>query len=98
MNELAIPKNEIKCVECHGIGQVVTPFNFHDKHLGHWVLRTNCCLKCHGKGRIDWIKNATGLDNSELYIAVMQHPTTSFEKKEDKNDEKEMCNGTTKDR
>ena len=47
-------EGEIKCDNCDGIG-VIPPIKFDGEST------SKDCLKCKGKGKLDWIKNARGI-------------------------------------
>ena len=51
---LIISDEEIKCSKCGGSGQVIGFYEFDKK----WKL--GICPKCHGEGKLDWIRNARG--------------------------------------
>ena len=60
-SESEMEEGEFKCPRCLGTGKGVTKH----KHLG-----VDVCIKCKGKGTIDWIENIMGVKGTYIEPGV----------------------------
>ncbi len=66
----------VKCEDCGGTGEYDTHHDIIDVSTGLVMFQTKMCLRCHGKGRLNWIDNVVGKHTTLLQLRLLAHPTT----------------------
>ena len=69
---------EYICKHCNGKGETEEYTELRDVNNHEIWQKTKLCIKCLGKGKLDWIENATGVDYSKAGDIILKHPSTHF--------------------
>jgi len=71
---MQLNEGEVICDQCNGKGYE----KYTEPKGNNFYIKKRTCIKCHGDGKLDWLENITGKENTAIPILKKRYMRWGF--------------------